>query len=202
MEINNQNLYRRSTTGWMGLLALLCFFVTACDSNQLETSEDAITSLKSIELIESMEMTPIPVTEEGAEQEYVLRVTMKESAEVDFPDVINLLGMSENMPSSLIYDDGTGFDEVPGDLVFTGVVTEACAPFELPKGVAAKDVFSITIKCSGSFIRPGDVCEGEGVCPETASRSFLWGLIEYDTNVAVCWCGFSCEYDIQLKFGL
>lgn len=203
MESRKKPIRGRLTLGWIALLAVVCLGITACDSNQLDTpEEDALASLQSIERIESMEMTPIPVQEEGAEQEYVLRVTMKKSADIQFPDVINLLGMSKNMPSSLIYDDGTGYDAIAGDLVFTGVVTDACTPFDLPEGVAAKDVFSITIKCSGDFILPGEECEGEGICPETASRSFLWGLIEYDTSVAVCWCGFACEYDIQLKLGM
>ena len=193
----------KNSSGW-GLMCLLVFagLLSGCDASGLESEQDAVTSLSSVELIESMVMTPLPIKEVGAEQEYVLKVTMKHKDNISYPKVINLLGHTKNMPSSLIYDDGSGFDDSPNDLVFTGVVTEACSPVNVPEGVAAKDIFSITFSCEGDFIRPGQDCEGHGVCPEEVSRSFLWGLIEYDTNVAVCWCGIECGFDVEFKLGM
>mgnify|MGYP006919620185 CR=1 FL=1 len=196
-----RGLFRLQGTGLIGGLCLVCLGITGCDASAFSDTQDEMDSLKSTDLIESMVMTPIPTRDGTLEQEYVLEVTMKATANVTYPDAINLLGLSEKMPASLIYDDGSGYDKTPGDLIFTGVVTEACAPFDLPKGVAAKEIFFIKVTCSGDFIRPGEECEGYGVCPEQASRSFLWGLIEYDTSVAVCWCGLSCSYEFELKLG-
>lgn len=186
---------------WMFSFLFAAFLLTGCDASEFTDEPDAVASLSSEDLIESMVMTPLPLTEDGAEQEYLLKVTMKERKDIQYPDVFNLLGMSENMPASLIYDDGTGFDDIPNDLVFTGVVQEACSPVELPDGVAGKDIISVTLSCSGDFIRPGQECEGHGVCPEQVSRSLFWGLIEYDTSVAVCWCGIECSFDVEFKLG-
>ncbi|MDA1027681.1 MAG: hypothetical protein O3B41_01325 [Bacteroidetes bacterium] len=193
--------FRLKGIGLASSLFLLCLGLVGCDASAATDLSDPVDSLTSTNLIESMVMTPIPSRDGSLEQEYVLEVTMKSTTEVSYPEVINLLGATEKMPASLIYDDGSGYDKTPGDLVFTGVVTEACAPFDLPKGVAAKDIFFVKVTCSGDFIRPGEECEGYGICPEQTSRSFLWGLIEYDTSVALCWCGFECSYELGLKFG-
>jgi hypothetical protein len=203
-KLRKKGLYGLYGLYEMGVVWGVCLIVlgiTGCDASALSDKDEAMDSLTSIDLIESMVMRPLPVKEEGAVQEFVLEVTMKSTDTVAYPDVINLLAASDKMPASLIYDDGTGYDKTPNDLIFTGVVTEACAPFDLPAGAAAKEIFSIKITCSGDFIRPGEDCEGYGVCPEEVSRSFLWGLIEYDTSVAVCWCGIECSYDIEFKIG-
>jgi len=191
----------RGNSLWMLSFIIAALFFSACDASNLGDEQEVVTSLSSIELIESMVMTPIPKADEEAEQEYLLKVTMKPRDDIQYPDVINLLGMSENMPASLIYDDGSGYDQAPNDLVFTGVVLEACSPYKIPEGVAGKDIFSISISCEGDFLLPGQECEGHGICPEEVSRSLLWGLIEYDTSVAVCWCGFQCSFEVEFKIG-
>lgn len=196
-----EGLFRLNGVGLVASLFLLCLGLVGCDASAAMDPSSPMDSLNSTSLIESMVMTPIPSQDGSLEPEYVLEVTMKSTAGITFPDAINMLGAREDMPASLIYDDGSGYDKTPGDLVFTGVVTQACAPFDLPKDVAAKDFFFIKVTCSGDFIRPGEECEGHGVCPEQASRSLLWGLIEYDTSVALCWCGFECSYELGLKFG-
>jgi hypothetical protein len=33
--------------------------------------------------------------------------------------------------------------------------------------------------------------------PDTAHRSFFWGLIEYDTEVVLCFCLTECDIDIN-----
>ena len=200
---NNQKepFRNRICSFWMLYFMITACLFAGCDASSLGDEREAVTSLSSIELIESMVMTPIPKVDESAEQEYLLKVTMKPSDDIQYPDVINLLGMSENMPASLIYDDGTGYDQTPNDLVFTGVVLEACSPYKIPEGVAAKEIFSISISCEGDFILPGQECEGHGICPEEVSWSLLWGLIEYDTSVAVCWCGIQCSFEVEFKLG-
>ena len=176
--------------------------LSGCDTTGANEEENVMDALTSIELIESMEMSPLPAGENEDVQEYVLRVKLKNVEGIKYPEAINLLGTATHTPSSLVFDDGSAFDVVAGDLIFTGVVTESCSEIMIPEGLGAKDIIKITLSCEGDFISPGDECEGHGICPETSQRSFLWGLIEYETNVSVCWCGFSCDYDISIELGL
>lgn len=187
-----EKLLLRTWTLVFGCLSLLFM---ACDSTAVYEVDEPIDVLRSIELIESIEMTPLPAKNEFEPIEYLLKATLRKVDHIKYPDVINLLGFSVDSPSSLIYDDGSGSDELAGDLVYTGVVTKACSPIDIPHDAAAK---KITISCSVSFILPGQECEGHGVCPGSVSRSFLWGLIEYDTSVAVCWCGIECSVEFSL----
>ena len=184
--------------GFLGVGMIL----SGCDSAGAHDEKSAIDALTSIDLIESMEMSPLPPGDDQDVQEYVLSVQFKNVNGIKYPEAINLLGATAHTPTSLVFDDGTGYDISPGDLIFTGVVTEACSDLLIPEGVSSKDIIKIKLSCDGDFIAPGEECEGHGICPETAQRSFLWGLIEYETDVTVCWCGFSCDYDISIELGL
>lgn len=50
--------------------------------------------------------------------------------------------------------------------------------------------------CKLEFVGPGEKCGSYGTCPETAHRSFLWGLIEYDTDIVLCWCLTECDVSL------
>ena len=186
----------------MTLSLTVGLFLSGCDTIGANDEESAMDVFTSIDLIESMEMSPLPVGENEDVQEYVLRVKLKNVEGIKYPEAINLLGATTHTPSSLVFDDGSAFDVAAGDLIFTGVVTESCSEIAIPEGIGGKDIIKIKLSCEGDFISPGDDCEGHGTCPETAQRSFLWGLIEYETDVSVCWCGFSCDYDISIELGL
>jgi hypothetical protein len=50
--------------------------------------------------------------------------------------------------------------------------------------------------CKIEFAGPGQQCGSYGTCPDTAQRSFFWGLIEYETEVVLCFCLTECDIDI------
>ncbi len=50
--------------------------------------------------------------------------------------------------------------------------------------------------CKLEFVGPGEKCGSYGTCPETAHRSFLWGLVEYDTRIVLCWCLTECDISL------
>ena len=195
-----KNLFKQIS--WIGMVLGIMLAGTGCDSTNVDPPDAPETGIKTMDLVESMEMRPLNVNETGEIRDYVLEVTLKDVEGIRYPDALNLLGSTTLEASSLVYDDGTAHDRIAGDRVYSGVVSEACSELDLPDGIAAKDIISITISCSGDFIRPGSECEGQGTCPETAERSFLWGLIEYETDIVLCWCNMGCEYDISFELGL
>jgi len=68
-------------------------------------------------------------------------------------------------------------------------VTEVAAPVRF---VSSAEETS----CKIEFVGPGEKCGDYGTCPETAHRSFLWGLIEYDTEIVLCWCLVECDISL------
>ena len=56
--------------------------------------------------------------------------------------------------------------------------------------------FAEETSCKFEFVGPGEKCGEYGTCPETAHRSFLWGLIEYDTDIVLCWCLVECDISL------
>ena len=76
-------------------------FLSGCDAAIAGSSEEAAQSLSALDLIESMEMSPLPNEHGGEIREYVLRVKLKDAEGIDYPESINLLGASSMMPSSL-----------------------------------------------------------------------------------------------------
>jgi len=194
IKTENQRLGHRVVLA-LGLFAMIA---VGCDSSAMDAETDPVEILDSLELIDEVQMTKMD-TREGQEDEFLLEVTLREEPDVRYPSAINLLGLSREMPSTLLADNGIGADAEKGDRVYSGVVPESCVPGGVPLAGAAKDVVTITISCDWDLIRPGEECEGYGTCPSTAQRSWLWGLIEYETNVVTCWCRGGCEFDIEFS---
>ena len=201
----NRRYLRDCQLGLWGLFLGIGILFTGCDAAIADSGTrqpaEAVEALNAHELIQTMEMSPLPVADNEETEQYVLRVQLSEIEGVRYPLAFNMLGATSHSPSSMVHDDGTGYDAIAGDLIYSGVVTQSCDELQIPEGMSGKDIISITVSCEGDFITPGEECEGEGVCPETAERSFLWGLIEYETDVVVCWCGFSCDYEVSLDLG-
>ncbi len=179
--------------------SLFAIIFTGCDSSGLNKAEDTVAELNALDLVDTVEMTQLK-TKKGEEKEFLLEVTLREEEEVRYPDAINLLGLSKDMPSTLLTDDGLGMDSMAGDRIYSGIVPESCIPGGIPPEHANKDIITITFTCDWDLIRPGEECEGHGTCPSTAERSWLWGLIRYETNVVTCWCRGEC--DVELEFSL
>lgn len=160
--------------------------------------DEALDMLRSLDLVESTYMTALGPNENG-EIDYLLEVVLRDVEAIEYPDAVNILGLVDGMPSTLISDDGTGVDAVALDRIYSGIVPESCLAAGIPDERAGKG-FKITMSCDWTFISPGDDCAGYGTCPETAHRSFLCGLIEYDTNVVTCWCRGECAFDVEFSF--
>jgi hypothetical protein len=135
-------------------------------------------------------VTARPIAGKTGQTQYVLRVAFSpERNGLRLPGGLNILGGRES-GSSIIYDDGTGYDEHAGDGVFTGLVSEACLPVQHTSPRAGKD---LVLSCKLKIVSPGTECGEWGECPETLHRSLLWGLIEYDTDTLFCFCLDECE---------
>jgi len=195
------NIFNRwvRVPGFALLAGLSVINLAGCDSSGLSEVDDAVAELNALDLVETVQMTQL-LTEKEEEKEFLLEVTLREEETVRYPDAINLLGLSHEMPSTLLADDGLGMDVKAGDRIYSGIVPESCVPGGIPAEYASKDIIKITIACDWDLIRPGEECEGYGTCPSTAQRSWLWGLISYETNVVTCWCRGECN--VELEFSL
>ncbi len=190
--------------GWMATLTLMMCIWTGCDagSSALEkpTDPDATALLATMDFVESVEMTVLNPGS-GKEEQLILHVQMDETAKIRYPEAFNILGMREDGSVARMEDNGTGADAVAGDGLYSAWVDRSCLEDgSLPETVG-KDIMEFTLSCDVSFIAPGSECEGEGVCPESDSRSFLWGLIEYDVDVVTCWCFQGCTAEFKFSLG-
>jgi len=188
----------------MAALTLMMMLWTGCDagSSALEgpSDPDAVTVLSGMDFVESVEMT---VLNPGSakEEKLALRVRMDDAAPIRYPEAFNILGMRTDGSVARMEDSGTGADEFAGDGVYSAWVDRSCLDDGSVPEWAGKDIIEFSLSCDVDFIAPGSECEGEGVCPESASRSFLWGLIEYDVDVVTCWCFQGCTAEFKFSLG-
>lgn len=188
----------RSRISLIALLVTGLFAGTGCESAGVEPGEDPVATLASMDLVQSVDMT-ILRSGPGKEDDYVLEVTLKPDGRVRYPEAFQVFGMKEDGQITVLEDNGAGDDLAAGDLVYTARVDRSCLQEDALTAVAGKDEPKITLTCEVDFISPGQECPGHGVCPETAERSFLWGLIEYETDVVTCWCFQGCDIEFELS---
>ncbi len=189
----------------ISLLALVCTGVlagTGCESAGVEPGSDhgldPVATLASMDLVESVDMT-ILRPEAGKEEAYVLEITLQPDARVRYPEAFQVFGMMEDGQIAILEDNGTGDDLVAGDLIYTARVDRSCLEEGALDAVAHKAGPTLTLTCEVDFISPGQECPGHGVCPDTAERSFLWVLIEYEVEVVTCWCFQGCDIEFELS---
>lgn len=189
---------------WLVALILITGLGTGCDAGVVSTTEaaadDDSSRLAEIELVESVEMS-IVNPGSAKEEQYVLHISMDTKAPVRWPEAFHVLGMRADGDVARMEDNGLNGDAFAGDGVFSARVDRSCIENLDTSSWTGKDIISLTLTCEVDFISPGAVCEGEGVCPESSSRSFLWGLIEYDVDVVTCWCFQGCDVDIEFSLG-
>lgn len=183
----------------IALFTLACTLAgTGCESAGIEPGEDPVATLASMDLVQSVDMTILrPGT--GKEEAYVLEVTLQPDARVRFPEAFRVFGMKDDGQMAVLEDNGQGDDLVAGDLIYTARVDRSCLEDSTLDAMAAKTGPTLSLTCEVDFISPGEECPGHGVCPETAERSFLWGLIEYEVEVVTCWCFQGCSAELELS---
>ena len=181
--------------------------IVGCDSASLDTGpHDAVTgtptsisaSLQALDFVEQVTMT-VQQNSPAKEDINTLHITLKPDVAIRYPKAFRILGMSESGNAITMRDDGQGGDAYEGDYTYSARVDRSCLESGLPATLAGKDILSFTLTCDFDFISPGESCAGHGICEETASRSFLWGLIEYDVDVVTCWCFLGCEAEFEVK---
>ena len=174
---------------FMTVIALLT--LAACDStsNRIELPPDDLGSVVT-QAVQDFSMRP--VISKSGKQEYLLTIAFnKDNAILRLPDGISIMSRRKRSRNVVIYDDGKGFDSQAGDSIYTGVVPDRC----IPSGSDAHERTGkkLTIACSFEFVGPGKECGDFGTCPDRVHRSWLWGLIEYDVDIVVCFCLVDCE---------
>ena len=182
------------------ILLLVCLFVvtsalsTGCDSPTSAVADHGESLQKVAEsMVQSVRVTL--VADKSKNSGFFLTVTLKQNARnLRPPGAINILSQRKGFPNSLIYDNGQGLDQLAGDGIFTGRVPESCLPSDTSprfssENRAAKEP---EISCKFDIVAPGEECGSYGECPETVHRSWLWGLIEYDTDIVFCFCLVEC----------
>lgn len=185
----------------ISLFALACLGVlvgTGCESAGVQPGPDPVATLASMDLVQSVDMT-ILRPEAGKEEAYLLQITLDPDAPVRFPEAFQVFGMKDDGQMATLEDNGQGDDLVAGDLIYTARVDRSCLEEGTLDAMAAKAGPEISLTCDVDFISPGEECPGYGVCPETAERSFLWGLIEYEVDVFTCWCFQGCSAEFKLS---
>lgn len=184
------NIYKPSNRIFsMAVSAVLT--LAACDSTSIRPDliPDDIGSIVT-QSVQEFKMRP--VTSKSGKQQYLLTIAFKKNnAHLRLPDGINIMSRRKRSPNVVIYDDGKGFDSQAGDGIYSGIVPDRC----IPAGPAAGDRASkkVEISCSFAFVGPGKECGDFGTCPERVHRSWLWGLIQYDVDIVICFCLIDCE---------
>lgn len=183
---------RIHTLGIVVAVILLVFvYATGCDSVSDSPALDSV-SLESIAESQVRSVTVQPMTPQSDPPSYLLTVVIEPDANrLSLPSAINVLSQGPGLPNTTIEDTGQGVDVTAGDGVFTGIVPLACIAEiadELP-GPGKLNEFN----CKFEIVAPGSECGTYGECPRRAHRSFLWGLIEYDTDILFCFCLIECE---------
>ena len=190
--------------GWTALFALILVLGTGCDAGALPpaeaTSPNAVAALASMDFVESVEMT-VENPGSAKDERFILEIQVNESADIRYPEAFNVLGMRNDGSVTRMVDSGSGVDAQAGDGIFSAYVDRSCLEADTIEQYAGKDIVKFTLTCEIDFVSPGESCEGEGVCPESASRSWLWGLIEYEVDVVTCWCFQGCDVDVEFSLG-
>jgi len=190
--------------GWTAAFALMLAFGVGCDAGALTpadaTSKSAVAALASMDFVESVEMT-VENPGSAKEERFILEIQVDESVGIRYPEAFNVLGMRNDGSVTQMVDSGRGVDALAGDGVYSAYVDKSCLEADTIDQYAGKSIVKLTLTCEIDFVSPGESCEGEGVCPESSSRSWLWGLIEYDVDVVTCWCFQGCEVDIEFSLG-
>ncbi len=184
------NIYNPSNRIFlMGVFALLT--LAACDSTEIR--RDIIPEEMESLISQSVrEFKVSPLTSKSGTPEYLLTIKFdKDNPRLRLPDGINIMGRRKRAPNVVIYDDGKGLDDRAGDGIYSGIVPNGC----VPAGPTARERASkkLEFSCTFEFVGPGSECGGFGRCPGRVHRSFLWGLIEYDTDILFCVCIVECE---------
>ncbi len=171
---------------------LVCFSFTACDTADpvAESTDEQLAEFTQSD-IESVNVSPIAGKETT---EYRIELRLQDNLRgVRVPDVINILAQGPGLDNVSIFDDGLGLDQQRGDGIFTGVIPSDCISKETQRGGAMPTYF--TPGCKVQIVGPGGICGEWGKCPDRVHRSLFWGLIEYDTDVAVCICLVECTVE-------
>lgn len=195
----NQTLNRLKGGVGAAMAIMMGVLGTGCDSQGLSPASPGAAALADLDVIEEVRMSVIPEAS-GKEEQFRLEVAVSPSAMLRYPEAFNAFGLRTEGGITRLEDSGSGADLVKGDRVFSAWVDESCLSDEKALDAAAKDV-SLTLSCDVSFISPGEECPGHGICPESAERSFLWGLIEYEVDVVTCWCFEGCNVDVEVSWG-
>jgi len=171
------------------IIALLFFL--GCDSSAL-VQPPAAEQLKSMISSSVRSVSVNPVIGKSGGRQFVLKIEFDNSgSSLKLPHGINILSRRKASPNVVIYDNGNGFDTHAGDGVYSGVVPDGCVPHtRYGRNRYGKD---LEVTCKVEFVGPGQECGAFGECPERVRRSWLWGLIEYDTDIIFCVCIVDCE---------
>lgn len=172
-------------------LALL-FVAVGCDSTM--SVPEATARFDEVHAaFRSARATPVAAKTPDGEQQMLLEVTFDPDAGIRLPEAVNVLPQTRGGSATAIWDNGLGVDRVAGDGIFTAVVPRGCVPTD---DTAAKSG-DIGWSCKVVFVPPGETCGVWGECPERTERSFLWGLIEYETDVVFCFCLIDCDFELK-----
>lgn len=169
--------------------------VSACDSADLRNNSVPSTASTEISLIardavESFTVTPV-AGKSGATR-FLLRVQFQNNRHrLRLPKGLNILSRRKDASNVVIYDDGKRFDELAGDGIYSGIISDGCVPADAEQQARAGKQLDFT--CTFEFVGPGEECGEFGECPERVHRSLLWGLIEYETDIVFCVCIVECE---------
>lgn len=171
----------------------LAISAVGCDSSTQATTE-ADEKAAVMSAFKSATATRLASKTADGDAEYLLQLTFDPNLPgIRLPEAVNVLPQVDGTPITAVADDGTGFDSVAGDGIFSAVIPNGCVDTTDAAGKAA-----VALYCDVKIVAPGEQCLGYGTCPAQVHRNLLWGLIEYDTEVVFCFCLEKCTVSVNL----
>jgi hypothetical protein len=178
------------------ILLALAIVAVGCDNSPQATTE-ADEKAVVMSAFKSATATRLASKTADGDPEYLLQIAFDPNHPgIRLPEAVNVLPQLDGTPVTAVTDDGTGFDAVAGDGIFSAVVPNGCVGSTDAAGKA-----EIPLVCDVKIVAPGEQCLGYGTCPERVHRSLLWGLIEYDTDIVFCFCLEKCSVSASGSFG-
>lgn len=174
---------------------LVCFALFGCDGTnpvaETPSPEPAPMSEADIDYVRT-----IPHINKNGDSSILIHVAVREGSPWRrYLGGLRILPRTSTGKTVIIRDDGRDGDERAGDGVFSGFVSHGC--IELPNRRPVDQIKigkEIGFSCTIKFVGPGGDCGEYGTCPERIHRSALWGLIQYSTDVIVCFCLTECTF--------
>ena len=172
---------------------LLAVMVTACD-NTTTFSEETEPVLPVLTNDDVMAISAEEVVGKSGETNYRLEVAIRASRNRHRIRGLQLLSDST---SFLLLDDGANHDRKRRDGVYSGLVPAGCIPVAAADHARNSTGKGIDLECKIYFVGPGEKCGSWTECPSRVRRSLLFGLIEYETDIVVCFCIDECTFSLN-----